>query len=76
MLPESPILTLFVFLQIIGIAQYLLKKRLDALKDVTWGLIDEGHSKTMEKLSERFKKMNETLSKSIREALSQKRVNL
>eukprot|EP01080_Neovahlkampfia_damariscottae_P002022 gene2022-1529_t len=61
LIPFTPVLILFMMVQILSIGQYLLKKRLDSLKEVTWGLFDDRHSKSLKIMAE---KMNKESSKS------------
>jgi hypothetical protein len=64
LIPESPILSIFVFLNLVGIFQYLLKKRLDSLKEQTWAIIDqknENKLKLIQESLEKLSKLNDTL---------------
>eukprot|EP01080_Neovahlkampfia_damariscottae_P002023 gene2023-1530_t len=60
LIPFTPVLILFIMVQILSIGQYLLKKRLDSLKEVTWGLFDDRHSKSLKIVAERLNKTTPT----------------
>ena len=48
----SPFVSVFSFFQILNVGKYLLNKRIDSLKDLTWGFFDDRNSKNLKKLSE------------------------
>jgi len=50
-----PVITLFAIFQSITILKYLLNKRLDSLKDLTWTFLDDRNSKNLKSLSDKLK---------------------
>jgi hypothetical protein len=54
----TPIFMLFVIAQTLSILQYLINKRIDALKDLTWGLLDGKQEKGEKSISTRLKTLN------------------
>jgi hypothetical protein len=49
---------LFIIAQTLSILQYLINKRIDALKDLTWGLLDGKQEKGEKSVSKRLKTLN------------------
>jgi hypothetical protein len=52
----GPVFAVFIVAQTLHVFQYLINKRIDALKDLTWELLDNKQTKFMEILSKKFKK--------------------
>jgi hypothetical protein len=67
----TPVFMLFVIAQMLSILQYLINKRIDALKDLTWGLLDGKQEKGEKSVSSRLKTLN-LLNNAHRKSLSTK----
>jgi hypothetical protein len=62
LLPNAPILILFIILQTLNIVQYLINNRLDNLKNVTWFLKEESNLKVAERFKSKPKNGTSTIS--------------
>eukprot|EP01080_Neovahlkampfia_damariscottae_P000265 gene265-6680_t len=62
---SAPVLLLFVVFQMLSVLQYLINKRIDSLKDLTWGLFDTAHEKTAKGMAKRLKTLNLSSNRSL-----------
>jgi hypothetical protein len=53
----SPIFMIFLIVHTLTFLQYLINKRIDSLKDVTWGILDTKQEKSLEKLTKKLKNL-------------------
>jgi hypothetical protein len=54
----TPVFMLFIITQTLSILQYLINKRIDTLKDLTWGLLDGKQEKLDKGIVSRLKTLN------------------
>jgi hypothetical protein len=53
----SPVFMIFLIVHMLTFLQYLINKRIDSLKDATWGILDTKQEKSLEKLTKKLKNL-------------------
>jgi hypothetical protein len=58
----NPIFVIFIVAQTLHVFQYLINKRIDVLKDLTWEFLDQKQTKVMEIISKKIKSVTKVKS--------------